>query len=107
MKEVIMIEALKKYPHVFSPLKVKNIVYGNRLCSTTMSTVPTHIHLSSTNYGGIGIFDKSLGGVAMIGMMYHGTGGSTLYEANGANPFGKYDMDVLRESLSVVKPGAI
>ena len=95
----------KKYPHVFSPLKVKGIVYSNRLCSTTMSTVPTHTHLSSTNYGGIGIYDKSLGGVAMIGMMYHGIGGSTLYEANGANPFSKYNLDVLRESLSVVKQG--
>ena len=99
----MMNEGKKKYPFVFSPLKVKNIVYSNRLCSTTMSTVPTHIHLSSTNYGGIGIYDKSLGGVAMIGMMYHGTGGSTLYEANGADPFSKYQMDALRESLSVVK----
>ena len=70
-----------------------------------MSTVPTHIHLSSTNYGGIGIYDKAQGGVAMIGMMYHGTAGSSLYEANGANPFSKYNLDVLRESLSVVKQG--
>ena len=61
-------EAAGKYPHVFSPLRVKNIIYKNRLCSTTMSTVPTHTHLSSTNYGGIGIYDKALGGVAMIGM---------------------------------------
>ena len=93
------------YKHVFEPLRVKNIVYDNRLCSTTMSTVPTHIHLSSTNYGGIGIYDKAKGGVAMIGMMYHGTAGSSLYEANGADPFSKYNMDVLRESLSVVKQG--
>ena len=41
----------------------------------------------------------------MIGMMYHGTGGQSLYEANGADPFSKYNMDVLRESLSVVKQG--
>lgn len=95
----------KKYAHVFQPLRVKNIIYNNRLCSTTMSTVPTHIHLSSTNYGGIGIYDKARGGVAMIGMMYHGTAGSSLYEANGADPFSKYNLDVLRESLSVVKQG--
>lgn len=94
-----------KYPHVFEPLRIKNIIYSNRLCSTTMSTVPTHVHRSSTDYGGIGIYDKSLGGVAMIGMMYHGKGGPTGYEANGADPFAKYDMDVLRESLSVVKQG--
>lgn len=98
-------QAYKKYAHVFSPLRVKNIIYNNRLCSTTMSTVPTHIHLSSTNYGGIGIYDKARGGVAMIGMMYHGTAGSSLYEANGADPFSKYNLDVLRESLSVVKQG--
>nr|WP_281627588.1 FAD-dependent oxidoreductase [Traorella massiliensis] len=98
-------EVLKKYPHVFQPLKVKNIIYSNRLCSTTMSTVPTHTHLSSTNYGGIGIYDKSLGGVAMLGMMYHGTAGTSQYEANGADPFSKYNMDILRESLSVVKQG--
>lgn len=95
----------EKYCHVFQPLQVKNIIYSNRLCSTTMSTVPTHTHLSSTNYGGIGIYDKSLGGVAMLGMMYHGTAGSSLYEANGADPFSKYNLDVLRESLSVVKQG--
>lgn len=94
-----------KYAHVFRPLRVKNIIYSNRLCSTTMSTVPTHIHRSSTDYGGIGIYDKSLGGVAMIGMMYHGTAGVSLYEANGADPFSKYNLDVLRESLSVVKQG--
>ena len=71
-----------------------------------MSTVPTHTHLSSTNYGGIGIYDKALGGVAMIGMMYHGKAGASHYEANGADPFAsKYDLDVLRESLSVVKQG--
>lgn len=99
-------EAAEKYPHVFSPLRVKNIIYKNRLCSTTMSTVPTHTHLSSTNYGGIGIYDKALGGVAMIGMMYHGKAGASHYEANGADPFAsKYDLDVLRESLSVVKQG--
>lgn len=97
--------AYESYPHVFQPLQIKNLIYSNRLCSTTMSTVPTHIHLSSTNYGGIGIYDKSLGGVAMIGMMYHGTAGSSQYEANGANPFDKYNLDVLRESLSVVKQG--
>lgn len=99
-------EAAGKYPHVFSPLRVKNIIYKNRLCSTTMSTVPTHTHLSSTNYGGIGIYDKALGGVAMIGMMYHGKAGASHYEANGADPFAsKYDLDILRESLSVVKQG--
>ncbi len=97
--------ACKKYKHVFQPLRVKNIIYNNRLCSTTMSTVPTHIHLSSTNYGGIGIYDKARGGVAMIGMMYHGIAGASLYEANGADPFSKYNLDVLRESLSVVKQG--
>lgn len=70
-----------------------------------MSTVPTHTHLSSTDYGGIGIYDKALGGVAMIGMMYHGTAGVSSYEANGADPFSKYNLDVLRESLSVVKQG--
>lgn len=98
-------KVLEKYGHVFLPLQVKNIIYTNRLCSTTMSTVPTHIHLSTTNYGGIGIYDKAKGGVAMIGMMYHGTAGSSLYEANGADPFSKYNLDVLRESLSVVKQG--
>lgn len=97
--------ACQKYKHVFQPLRVKNIIYNNRLCSTTMSTVPTHIHLSSTNYGGIGIYDKARGGVAMIGMMYHGIAGVSLYEANGADPFSKYNLDVLRESLSVVKQG--
>jgi len=99
-------DARKKYPHVFSPLRVKNILYDNRLCSTPMAVVPTHTHLSMTNYGGIGIYDKALGGSAMIAMTYHGKGGVGQYEANGANPFeNKYELDPLRESLSVVKAG--
>lgn len=93
-----------KYVHMFSPIRVKNLIFSNRLCASPMGTVPTHTTLSSTNYGGISIYDKAAGGVGSVCVTYHGKGGVTQYEANGGNPFAdKYQLDILRDHLNVVK----
>ena len=99
-------ELQTKYPYMFSPIKIGNLYYRNRLCASTLGTIPTHMHISTTDYGGIEIADKAKGGLAMIGMCYHGSRGSSGYEANGANVFeNKYALDVLDEQLSVVRSG--
>lgn len=92
-----------KYPHLFSPLRVKNLIYRNRICCTPMGTVPTHTILSSTDYGTVSGYDKSLGGSAMMGMTYHGSQREKVFELCGGDPFSKYELDILREQLSVHK----
>lgn len=94
-----------KYKNLFSPLKVKNLLFRNRICCTPMGTVPTHTLISSTDYGTVSGYDKALGGCAMIGMTYHGSQIKKTFELCGGDPFEKYEMDVLREQLSVHKAG--
>lgn len=94
-----------KYQHLFSPLRVKNLLYRNRICCTPMGTVPNHLILSSTDYGTVSGYDKALGGSAMMGMTYHGSQLKRTFELCGGDPFEKYEMDVLREELSVHKAG--
>lgn len=94
-----------KYKKLFSPLKVKNLVYRNRIVCTPMGTVPTHTTLSSTDYGTVSAYDKALGGSAMMNMTYHGSQTDKVFELCGGDPFAKYEMDVIREELSVHKAG--
>ena len=94
-----------KYPHLFSPLRVKNLLYRNRIVCTPMGTVPTHTLLSSTDYGTVSAYDKALGGSAMLNMTYHGSQRTKTFELCGGDPFDKYEMDILREQLSVHRAG--
>lgn len=94
-----------KYKYLMSPLKVKNLLYRNRIVCTPMGTVPTHTILSSTDYGTVSAYDKALGGSAMLNMTYHGSQITKTFELCGGDPFSKYEMDVLREQLSVHKAG--
>lgn len=97
-------EVTRKYSHVLSPIRVKNLMITNRLCSSPMGTIPTHVTISSTNYGGVSIYDKAAGGVGMVCLIYHGQGGVSLYEANGGDPFSnKYELDILRDQLNVAR----
>jgi len=70
-----------------------------------MGTVPTHTILSSTDYGTVSAYDKALGGSAMMNMTYHGSQRTKTFELCGGNPFDKYEMDIIREQLSVHKAG--
>ena len=101
----IINEIENPYPHLFSPLRVKNLIYRNRVVCTPMGTVPTHTILSSTDYGTVSAYDKALGGSAMMNMTYHGSQRTKTFELCGGNPFDKYEMDIIREQLSVHKAG--
>ena len=101
----IINEIKNPYPHLFSPLRVKNLIYRNRVVCTPMGTVPTHTILSSTDYGTVSAYDKALGGSAMMNMTYHGSQRTKTFELCGGNPFDKYEMDIIREQLSVHKAG--
>lgn len=105
MKRRMIMQYNTKYKNLFSPLRVKNLLYRNRICCTPMGTVPTHHLISSTDYGTVSGFDKALGGSAMLGMTYHGSQIKKSFELCGGDPFEKYEMDVLREELSVHKAG--
>lgn len=98
-------EVRHKYSHLFSPLRVKNLLYRNRIVCTPMGTVPTHTILSSTDYGTVSAYDKALGGSAMLNMTYHGSQRTKTFELCGGDPFEKYEMDILREQLSVHRSG--
>ncbi|MDO5601392.1 MAG: FAD-dependent oxidoreductase [Oscillospiraceae bacterium] len=95
----------QKYPNLFKPIRVKNLLYHNRICSTPMGTVPLHVTVSSTDYGGVSLLDKARGGAGMVAMCYHGSIIDRTFETNGGNPFAKYEMDILRENLSVASAG--
>lgn len=98
-------EVKHPYPNLFSPLQVKSLIYRNRIVCTPMGTVPTHTILSSTDYGTVSAYDKALGGSAMLNMTYHGSQRTKTFELCGGNPFDKYEMDIIREQLSVHRAG--
>lgn len=84
------------YSHLFSPLRIKNTMLKNRIVAAPMG-VPKAIVLSSTNYGGLSLMDKSKGGAAVITV-----GDNYLASiANETDPFSKYAKDVCREVISV------
>lgn len=92
-----------RYPNLFSPKQVKNLMFRNRIVAAPMGVIPSHIYLSSINYGGISVYDKSLGGAAVINVSSHGSQGNDKYQAHGGDPFEKYQRDVTREQLCVAK----
>lgn len=94
-----------KYPRLFSPIQVKNLMFRNRIIAAPMGIIPSHIYLSSVNYGGMSVYDKSLGGAAVINISSHGSQGKDKYQAHGGDPFQKYQRDVTREQLCVAKQG--
>ena len=86
------------YPNLFSPKRVKNVMLKNRIIAAPMGT-PKATVISSTNYGGLSILDKSRGGAAVVTV-------SDLYIASIVNEkeaFSKYAKDVAREILSVCR----
>jgi len=92
-----------KYPNLFSPLRVGNVMLKNRVVSAPMG-IPHKMVLSSTNYSGLSLYDKSAGGAGIIIV-----GSSYLGSLSGEdNAFNKYARGTTREVLSVVKQaGAI
>lgn len=87
---------MTKYPHLFSPLKVNTLMLKNRIIAAPMGIIPSHKIISSTNYGNMSAFDKALGGTAVV----HISGG--IGEAE-QSVFAKYNRDVTREQISVIR----
>lgn len=86
-----------KYSHVFNPINIKGCVWSNRIIASPMGHPKTHIHPSSTYYGGISIFDKSLGGSGAVTISTPLAKEDYRYE--------KYERDEYLENLSVMKAG--
>ncbi len=87
-----------KYESLFSPLKIHDTILKNRIIAAPMG-VPKATLVSTTNYGGLSLFDKSLGGAAVITV-----GDSSIAAiAQERNAFDKYARDVTREVISVLR----
>ena len=87
-----------KYPLLFSPLKIGNVVVKNRIITAPMG-VPRALIISSTEYGGMSVNDKALGGSGVVTVSDH----SVANIAHEPNAFTKYAKDVTREVLSVLR----
>ncbi|NMC45493.1 MAG: NADH:flavin oxidoreductase, partial [Chloroflexi bacterium] len=83
-----------KYPHLFSPLKINQLMLKNRIIASPLSVIPGHKIISSTNYGNMSAFDKAMGGSGMVHLMGMAMDGDI---------FAKYNRDVTRENISVAK----
>ncbi|MBQ1877337.1 MAG: FAD-dependent oxidoreductase, partial [Erysipelotrichaceae bacterium] len=87
-----------KYKYLFSPIQLGDRMVKNRIVTAPMS-VPTATLISTTEYGGMSVYDKSMGGSAIITCSSMAI--SKLAKEN--NPFNKYARDVTREVISVQK----
>ncbi|MGV8026541.1 MAG: FAD-dependent oxidoreductase [Anaerolineaceae bacterium] len=89
---------MTKYPHLFSSLKVNTMMLKNRIITAPMG-VPKATLISTTYYGGLSLYDKSLGGAAVITASDYGIAGI----AHEKSAFNKYARDVTREVLSIMR----
>ena len=87
-----------KYQHLFAPIQVGDRVIKNRIIAAPMG-IPRGKVISSTDYGGISLCDKSMGGAGGVVVAAHYLG----QLADVKEPFEKYARDVTRETLSVLK----
>ncbi len=94
-----------KFTHLFQPLRVNGVMLKNRILAAPMGVPQEKLMsttvISSTYYGGVSLYDKSLGGCAAIPAGAHHIANTALEK----NPFDKYSRDVTREILSVLKQG--
>ncbi len=81
-----------KYEKLFSPLCVNGMILRNRVIAAPMGIVPSHKIISSTNYGGISAWDRSMGGAGLVHI-------TTV----GVDVFSKYELDATKEQINVAK----
>ena len=89
-----------KFQALFQPLKMNSVMLRNRVLASPMG-VPKASVISSTNYGGVSIMDRTRGGAAVVTVNYKALAGIAGYD----DPFEKYARDPSREVLSVLKQG--
>lgn len=81
-----------EYNNLYSPLKVNGMILRNRIVAAPMGIIPTHKIISSTNYGGISAWDRSMGGAGMVHLLEEGN-----------DIFSKYELDATKEQINVAK----
>lgn len=81
-----------KVEALFSPLKVNGMMLRNRIVAAPMGIIASHKIISSTNYGAISAWDRSMGGSALVHI-----------PGEGVDLFSKYELDVTREQINVAK----
>ena len=80
-----------KYPHLFSPLQIGDTVLKNRIITAPMSVPSARTKvISSTDYGGMSVMDKSRGGSAVVTIGEH----AIAKLADEPDPFEKYARDI-------------
>lgn len=89
-----------RFQALFTPLKMNSVMLRNRVLTSPMG-VPKASIISSTNYGGVSIMDRSRGGAAVVTVNYKALAGIADYN----DPFEKYARDPSREALSVLRQG--
>ena len=82
---------MEKYSHLFSPLKVGNMMLRNRIIAAPMGIIPSHKIPSSTNYGAMSAWDRSMGGSALV------------FLGNFVDLFSKYELDSTKEFINTAK----
>lgn len=91
---------MTKYPNLFSPLKINSVMAMNRIMVSPMGCPQASI-ISSTNYGGVSVYDKSLGGAGVMHVNNAALAGASNIKT--MDPFEKYARDASREVLSVLR----
>lgn len=81
-----------EYQYLFSPLKVNKMFLRNRIIAAPMGIIPSHKIISSTNYGGISAWDRSMGGSGMVHLL-----------DESVDIFSKYELDATKEQINVAK----
>lgn len=81
-----------KYKSLFSPIQIGSVMLRNRIIAAPMGIIPSHKIISSTNYGGISAYDRSMGGAGMVHLL-----------DESVDIFSKYELDATREQLNVAK----
>lgn len=82
----------EKYKTLFTPLSVGNMMLRNRIVAAPMGIVENHRLPSSTNYGGMSAWDRSMGGAALVHIC-----------GEGSDIFQKYQLDTTKEQINVAK----
>lgn len=83
-----------KYPNLLKPLRLKNVVFQNRIFVSSMGCPPSHKHPSSPKYdAGVGFYDKTFGGAAAILI--------TVPPVCEDGKYQKYERDQIRELMSL------
>lgn len=81
-----------EYRKLLSPIKIKDIILGNRIVAAPMGIMPNHQIISSTNYLGMSAFDRSMGGAGLVHLC-----------AETENIFEKYYLDITKEAINVAR----